>query len=138
MSYDRLNPKEQEMFLDAATFFNNSTWNLQTAKFCWREIYGNFQSIRWKTLVHLFLVYNVSEEDCIQMHKQMRSLGVKLASAWEYKRICRTWTEKNVSFPSLIPPMEETKVCDYVQKLPISRFRLLSRVLGLVRYRLLM
>ncbi|BBN14392.1 hypothetical protein Mp_6g11290 [Marchantia polymorpha subsp. ruderalis] len=85
---------QQEMFLDAATFFNNSTWNRQTAMSCW----------------HLSLVYDVSEEDCIQMHEQMRSLRMKLASEWGYKRICRTWTEKNVSFSSRIPSMEETKL----------------------------
>ncbi|BBN10772.1 hypothetical protein MPTK1_5g06300 [Marchantia polymorpha subsp. ruderalis] len=95
VSYNSLSPEEQEIFLDAATFFNNSHWMLFEAKACWRVLYG-FEDVRWKTLVDLCIVYNVDETDRILMHEQMRSLGMKLASAWGHNRICRTWTKKNV------------------------------------------
>ncbi|OAE29019.1 hypothetical protein AXG93_3112s1060 [Marchantia polymorpha subsp. ruderalis] len=95
VSYKPLSLEEKQIFLDAATFFNNSTWNLREAKSCWRVLYG-LEDIRWRTLVDLCLVYDVSEMRSIQMHEQMRSLGMKLAAAWGDNRICRTWTKKNV------------------------------------------
>ncbi|BBM98075.1 protein SERAC1 [Marchantia polymorpha subsp. ruderalis] len=104
ISYDRLNPMEQEMFLDAATLFCNSTWNLQEAKTCWSVLYG-FEHIRWKTLVDLSLVYAVREEDCIQMHEQMRSLGMKLGG----NRI-RSILTKEKSSSSSITPMNTEEV----------------------------
>ncbi|BBN18256.1 protein SERAC1 [Marchantia polymorpha subsp. ruderalis] len=100
VSYNSLKPKEKEIFLDAATFFNNSTWNLREAKSCWRVIYG-LEDLRWKTLVDLCLVYNVNENDSIQMHEQMRSLGMKLAMAWGDNHMCRTWIKKDVRSTSL-------------------------------------
>lgn len=115
VSYNCLVFEEQEMFLDAATFFYNSTWNLQAAKFCWNKLY-HFEEMRWENLVDLCLVYRVGEGDYIQMHRQLRSLGMKLASAWGHNRIRRTLTKKNVSPTSTVTNME-TKVCNYVQKL---------------------
>ncbi|PTQ37084.1 hypothetical protein MARPO_0059s0034 [Marchantia polymorpha] len=95
VSYKTLKPDEKEIFLDAATFFNNSIWNLREAKSCWRVLYG-YQDIRCRTLVDLCLVYDVGEMEGIQMHEQMRSLGMKLARTWGNNRICRTWTKSNV------------------------------------------
>ncbi|BBN09709.1 hypothetical protein Mp_4g22040 [Marchantia polymorpha subsp. ruderalis] len=95
VSYDRLGSQEKNMFLDAASFFSNSTWNLREAKACWRVLYGK-EDLRWQTLVDLSLVYNVKEENSIQMHAQLRSLGIRLASGWGTGGRCRTWTPKNV------------------------------------------
>lgn len=95
VSYDRLGSQEKNMFLDAASFFSNSTWNLREAKACWRVLYGK-EDLRWQTLVDLSLVYNVTEEKSIQMHEQLRSLGIRLASGWGTGGRCRTWTPKNV------------------------------------------
>ncbi|OAE33759.1 hypothetical protein AXG93_4573s1000 [Marchantia polymorpha subsp. ruderalis] len=95
VSYDRLGSQEKEIFLDAASFFSNSTWNLREAKACWRVLYG-YEDIQWQTLVDLSLVYDVIEEENIQMHEQLRSLGIRLASGWGTGGRCRTWTHKNV------------------------------------------
>ncbi|BFI34203.1 protein SERAC1 [Marchantia polymorpha subsp. ruderalis] len=95
VSYDRLGSQEKEIFLDAASFFSNSTWNLREAKACWRVLYG-YEDIQWQTLVDLSLVYDVIEEENIQMHEQLRSLGIRLASGWGTGGRCRTWTPKNV------------------------------------------
>ncbi|PTQ38716.1 hypothetical protein MARPO_0049s0015 [Marchantia polymorpha] len=97
VSYDRLGSQEKNIFLDAASFFSNSTWKLREAKACWRVLYG-LEDLRWQTLVDLSLVYNVTEEKSIQMHEQLRSLGNRLASGWGTGGRCRTWTSKN--FPS--------------------------------------
>ncbi|OAE33592.1 hypothetical protein AXG93_4019s1000 [Marchantia polymorpha subsp. ruderalis] len=101
VSYDRLSSEEQEMFLDAASFFSNSRWTLQEAKASWRVLYGS-QDLRWDNLVNLSLVYEVKEQDSIQMHEQLKSLGIRLASGWETGGRCRTWTHKNV--PSKFNP----------------------------------
>ncbi|BFI34225.1 protein SERAC1 [Marchantia polymorpha subsp. ruderalis] len=95
VSYDRLGSEEKEMFLDAASFFSKSTWNLREAKACWRVLYDS-EDLRWQTLVDLSLVYNVMEEESIQMHEQLRSLGIRLASGWGTGGRCRTWTPENV------------------------------------------
>ncbi|BFI34214.1 protein SERAC1 [Marchantia polymorpha subsp. ruderalis] len=95
VSYDRLGSQEKEIFLDAASFFSNSTWKLREAKACWRVLYG-LEDIGWQSLVDLSLVYNVMEEESIQMHEQLRSLGIRLASGWGTGGRCRTWTHKNV------------------------------------------
>lgn len=58
VSYDRLSSDEKKMFLDAASFFNNSTWNLREAKSYWRLLYGH-KDLQWQTLVDMSLVYDV-------------------------------------------------------------------------------
>ncbi|PTQ26588.1 hypothetical protein MARPO_0893s0001 [Marchantia polymorpha] len=95
VSYDRLGSQEKEIFLDAASFFSNSSWKLREAKACWRVLYG-YKDIQWQTLIDLSLVYDVTEEKSIQMHEQLRSLGIRLASGWGTGGRCRTWTPKNV------------------------------------------
>ncbi|BBN03865.1 protein SERAC1 [Marchantia polymorpha subsp. ruderalis] len=95
VSYDRLGSQEKEIFLDAASFFNNSRWSLREAKSSWRVLYG-LEDLRWQTLVDMSLVYDVDEKDRIQMHEQLRSLGIRLASGWGTCGRCRTWTKKNV------------------------------------------
>ncbi|OAE26440.1 hypothetical protein AXG93_815s1000 [Marchantia polymorpha subsp. ruderalis] len=95
VSYNSLHLCEKEIFLDVATFFVNSIWKLQEAKSCWRVVYG-LEDVRWRILVDLSLVYDVNEKDNIQMHEQMRSLGIRLAAAWGDNCMCRTWNKKNV------------------------------------------
>ncbi|KAG6550695.1 hypothetical protein Mapa_007792 [Marchantia paleacea] len=101
VSYDRLGSQEKEIFLDAASFFSNSTWKLREAKSSWRVLYG-LEDLRWQTLVDMSLVYDVDEEHTIQMHEQLRSLGIRLASGWGTSGRCRTWTKENV--PSRFNP----------------------------------
>ncbi|BFI39947.1 protein SERAC1 [Marchantia polymorpha subsp. ruderalis] len=95
VSYDRLGSQEKEIFLDVASFFSNSSWNLLEAKSSWRVLYG-YEDLRWQTLVDMSLVYDVGEKKSIQMHEQLRSLGIKLASEWGTCGRCRTWIKKNV------------------------------------------
>ncbi|OAE25249.1 hypothetical protein AXG93_1420s1120 [Marchantia polymorpha subsp. ruderalis] len=95
VSYDRLSSQEKEIFLDAASFFNDFTWNLREAKSCWRVLYGR-EHLRWQTLVDISLVYDEDEAEHIQMHEQLRSVGIRLACGWGTGGRCRTWTEKNV------------------------------------------
>ncbi|OAE31103.1 hypothetical protein AXG93_1920s1020 [Marchantia polymorpha subsp. ruderalis] len=95
VSYDRLGSREKEIFLLAASFFNNSTWTLGQAKSCWRVVYG-FEDLLWQKLVDMSIVYDVGEEEIIQMQEQLRSLGTKLASESGTCGKCRTWTKKNV------------------------------------------
>ncbi|OAE18947.1 hypothetical protein AXG93_1976s1540 [Marchantia polymorpha subsp. ruderalis] len=54
VSYDRLGSQEKEIFLDAASFFNNSRWSLREAKSSWRVLYG-LEDLRWQTLEVLAL-----------------------------------------------------------------------------------
>jgi hypothetical protein len=82
VSYDRLTPTEKNIFLDVATFFSgNWNWNLRDAKAAWRVAYKTeVVRLQWKTWVDLSLVYDVNEDETIEVHEQLESLGRKRAS----------------------------------------------------------
>ncbi|CAM6099637.1 unnamed protein product [Calypogeia fissa] len=101
-SYNALGEEEKQMFLDAATIFHGGFvycdhsmgFSLREVKAAWREAYGVNARLMWKTLVERSLVYDVEEDDCIQMHKQLRSLGRKVAKeAYKDGRLCRVWDD---------------------------------------------
>ncbi|KAL3675004.1 hypothetical protein R1sor_024952 [Riccia sorocarpa] len=104
-SYDRLSDKAKEIFLDCASFFVGSSWPLREAKVAWRLLYSNLTNDFWESLVNTSLVYDVKDYDSIQMHEQMRDLGMKLAMGSRDGINCsRTWNAKILSeelgFPS--------------------------------------
>jgi hypothetical protein len=84
-SYDGLDETLQQMFLDAATYFYYNG-SLGEAKVAWRAAYNCEESIYWKKLVDLSLVYDGIDNDYIHMHEQLLSLGRKLASEPRYGR----------------------------------------------------
>jgi hypothetical protein len=107
-SFDGLDETLQQMFLDAATWFDHSnldnlrsasyffryewhTFTLGEAKVAWRAAYDCEETVFWKKLVDLSLVYETGERERIRMHEQLRSLGKKIASEPKYGRwITRT------------------------------------------------
>ncbi|CAM6098506.1 unnamed protein product [Calypogeia fissa] len=84
LSYDGLDKEEQEMFLEAATFFYNR--RLDIAKAAWSMSSSGFQDMRWQHLVDLSLVWETPYLDrlgipeiYVGMHEQLLCLGRKLA-----------------------------------------------------------
>ena len=97
-SFDGLDETLQQMFLDSSRFFQYSTdvsssvllinpaWTLGSAKIAWRAAYDCQESVLWKKLVDLSLVYDGKDNGYIRMHEQLLSLGRKMASEPRYSR----------------------------------------------------
>ncbi|KAL3675290.1 hypothetical protein R1sor_025238 [Riccia sorocarpa] len=106
-SYDRLSDKAKEIFLDCASFFVGSSWRLREAKLARQLLYSNLTNDFWESLVNTSLVYDVKDDDSIQMHEQMRYLGMKLAmGSGDGVKCSRTWNAKVLSEELGIPSTE--------------------------------
>ncbi|CAM6112917.1 unnamed protein product [Calypogeia fissa] len=104
-SYNALGEEEKQMFFEAATIFHGGSvychhsmgFSLREVKAAWREAYGASERLMWKTLVERSLVYDVGEDDCIQIHEQLRSLGRKVAKEAYKDGLCRVWEMTTMS-----------------------------------------
>ncbi|KAL3675007.1 hypothetical protein R1sor_024955 [Riccia sorocarpa] len=97
-SYDHLADEAKEMFLDCASFFAGSSWRLHEAKVAWQSLFPNYADDFWESLVNMSLVYDVKDDDSIQMHEQMKDLGTKLAMfSGDGGKCSRTWNAKLLS-----------------------------------------
>ncbi|CAM6128893.1 unnamed protein product [Calypogeia fissa] len=92
ISYNGLNEKEQQIFLDATTFFSNTNWTLGQAKAAWRVTCNlKYVERQWQTLVKLSLVHNVKDHEHILVHEQLQSLGRVIASDSSNNGKRRVW-----------------------------------------------
>ncbi|OAE20078.1 hypothetical protein AXG93_789s1010 [Marchantia polymorpha subsp. ruderalis] len=96
ISYDNLRPEAKQMFLEAATFFQERLvenhgwrhgqrlWTLSEAKLLWSMMYGN-EALHWRTLVDRSLVSDVPEDSAIRVHELLKRLGHSLADTDGFK-----------------------------------------------------
>ncbi|BBN08029.1 protein SERAC1 [Marchantia polymorpha subsp. ruderalis] len=96
MSYDKLGPEEKQMFLEAATFFQERfvenhgwrhgqrQWTLSEAKVIWSMIY-QYEALHWKTLVDRSLVSQVPDDSVIRIHELLKRFGHSLTDNDDFK-----------------------------------------------------
>ncbi|KAL2611256.1 hypothetical protein R1flu_022948 [Riccia fluitans] len=99
LSYSTLENAEKQMFIDAATFFQDKIlesngyrkrlWTLREAKAAWRVAFSTgAEALLWRKLCDRALVYDVAEDSPIKMHDLLKHLGQKLATEMQdQKRI---------------------------------------------------
>ncbi|CAM6126744.1 unnamed protein product [Calypogeia fissa] len=96
VSYDDLGPKEQQIFLDATTFFGGEyDWTLGEALAAWSAAYETTsERLQWQTLVDMSLVYPVDKGEFIKVHEQLQSLGQRIALEASNNDKYRVWGGK--------------------------------------------
>ncbi|BBN08032.1 hypothetical protein Mp_4g08290 [Marchantia polymorpha subsp. ruderalis] len=95
-SYDNLGPEEKQMFLEAATLFQERfvenhgwrhgqrQWTLSEAKVIWSMMHGN-EALHWRTLVDRSMVSDVADDSVIRIHELFKCLGHSLADTDDFK-----------------------------------------------------
>ncbi|KAL3685971.1 hypothetical protein R1sor_003993 [Riccia sorocarpa] len=90
LSYQSLRDEEKQMFVDAATFFQDKLlesngyrkrlWTLREAKAVWRTAFNTKQEgLLWRKLLDRAMVYDIGDDSPIKMHDVLIYLGQKLA-----------------------------------------------------------
>ncbi|KAF7848602.1 hypothetical protein BT93_L1810 [Corymbia citriodora subsp. variegata] len=95
ISYEKLEPNQQQIYLDIACLFFNE--EKTTAVKYWDAIYGYPTEIEVKVLKHMSLI-KISSYDKLWMHDQLRDLGrniVDLESGEVHMRGSRLWSPKD-------------------------------------------
>ncbi|BBN07494.1 protein MpNBS-LRR8 [Marchantia polymorpha subsp. ruderalis] len=120
LSYDSLDHKEKEMFLDVAAFFVESQYTLREAKCAWDILYEDTLE-HWQNLLDLSLVYRVDDHRTLKMHHQLKALGRRIAlTSGIGGKASRIW-KPQAAFKLLNSPQQPETIGDDVEEIVTLR-----------------